>query len=69
MQRLTMKSITIIYIYIYIYETLLTKNEEVQTFIRHILIYQYLFISFNAAAQKSNKIVVLELGYEHSFIF
>ena len=45
-----------------------TKEEKIQAFIRHVLVDEY-FIFFNATAEKSNKILVLELGYELCFIF
>ena len=50
-------------------QNLHTKDEKIQAFIRHVLIDEYFFVFFNAAAEKSNKILVLEIGYELCFIF
>ena len=46
-----------------------TKEEEIQAFVGHILINQYLLIPLGAVSQNSHKILVLQLGYKHDFIF
>lgn len=46
-----------------------TKYEEVQAFVEHVFIDQYLFLSLRATSQQSHQIPMLKLGYELNFIF
>jgi hypothetical protein len=46
-----------------------TEYKVVQAFIRHVLIDQHSFISFNATTKKLDKVAVLKFGNQYNFIF
>ena len=46
-----------------------TKYEAIQASIRHVLIDQYPFHSFNATTKEPNEILVLEIGNKYNLIY